>query len=89
LSFLVSSVAAWMCSYPLPHIDEAMPPSLGQYAGEHTKAWAAKIGSYDGFIFVTPPQHDEAAVVLFDQLESWSAAMKTVRRVTSPVLVTS
>lgn len=140
---------------PLPHIDEPMPPTLGQYAGEHTKAWAEKIGSYDGFVFVTPeynhstsgvlknaidylyaewnnkaaafvsygslggaraiehlrgicselqiahvrqqlsfsmftdfenfsvfapgPQHDEAAVTLFDQLESWTRAMKGVR----------
>jgi NAD(P)H-dependent FMN reductase len=140
---------------PLPHIDEPMPPSLGQYAGEHTKAWAAKIGSYDGFVFVSPeynhstsgvlknaidylygewnnkaaafvsygsvggaraiehlrgicselqiahvrqqlsfsmftdfeeftvfrpgPQHDGAAVTMFDQLESWAGAMKEVR----------
>jgi NAD(P)H-dependent FMN reductase len=144
-----------LADHPLPHIDEALPPTLGQYAGEHTKAWAAKIGSYDGFIFVTPeynhstsgvlknaidylyaewnnkaaafvsygsvggaraiehlraitselqiahvrqqlsfsmftdfenfstfapgPQHSEAAVTLFDQLESWTEAMKTVR----------
>lgn len=140
---------------PLPHIDEPMPPTLGQYAGEHTKAWAETIASYDGFVFVTPeynhstsgvlknaidylyaewnnkaaafvsygslggaraiehlrgitselqiahvrqqlsfsmftdfenfsvfapgPQHDEAAVMLFDQLESWTRAMKSVR----------
>jgi NAD(P)H-dependent FMN reductase len=140
---------------PLPHIDEALPPTMGQYAGEHTKAWAERIGSYDGFIFVTPeynhstsgvlknaidylyaewnnkaaafvsygsvggaraiehlrgitselkiahvrqqlsfsmftdfenfstfrlgPQHDEAAVTLFDELESWTRAMKGVR----------
>ncbi|MDX6595030.1 MAG: hypothetical protein QOI72_412 [Solirubrobacterales bacterium] len=140
---------------PLPHIDEPMPPSLGQYAGDHTKAWAEKIGSYDGFVFVTPeynhstsgvlknaidylygewnnkaaafvsygslggaraiehlrgicselqiahvrqqlsfsmftdfenfsvfrpgPQHDEAVVTMFDQLESWTGAMQGVR----------
>ena len=144
-----------LADHPLPHIDEPMPPTLGQYAGEHTKAWAAKIASYDGFVFVTPeynhstsgvlknaidylypewnnkaaafvsygslggaraiehlrgitselqiahvrqqlsfsmftdfenfsvfapgPQHDEAAVMLFDQLESWTRAMKSVR----------
>ncbi|SFJ29511.1 NAD(P)H-dependent FMN reductase [Amycolatopsis sacchari] len=144
-----------LADFPLPHLDEAIPPSLGQYANEHTKAWAEKIASYDGFIFVTPeynhstsgvlknaidylygewnnkaaafvsygalggaraiehlraiaselqlahvrqqlsfslytdfenfsafkpgPQHDEAAGVLFDQLESWSRALKTVR----------
>jgi NAD(P)H-dependent FMN reductase len=27
---------------------------MGQYAGEHTKAWAAKIAEFDGFIFVSP-----------------------------------
>jgi NAD(P)H-dependent FMN reductase len=140
---------------PLPHIDEPMPPTMGQYAGEHTKAWAEQIASYDGFVFVTPeynhstsgvlknaidylyaewnnkaaafvsygslggaraiehlrgitselqiahvrqqlsfsmftdfenfsvfapgPQHDDAAVMLFDQLESWARAMKSVR----------
>jgi NAD(P)H-dependent FMN reductase len=144
-----------LLDHPLPHIDEAMPPTMGQYAGEHTKAWARMIGSYDGFIFVTPeynhstsgvlknaidylyaewnnkaaafvsygslggaraiehlrailselqvahvrqqlsfsmftdfenfstfapgPQHDDAAIVLFDQLESWSEAMKAIR----------
>jgi NAD(P)H-dependent FMN reductase len=152
-----------LADHPLPHIDEATPPTMGQYAGEHTKAWAKKIGSYDGFIFVTPeynhstsgvlknaidylyaewnnkaaafvsygslggaraiehlrailselqvahvrqqlsfsmftdfenfstfapgPQHAEAAVVLFDQLESWSEAMKTVREPTRPQLL--
>jgi NAD(P)H-dependent FMN reductase len=144
-----------LADHPLPHMDEPMPPSLGQYAGEHTKEWAQTIGAYDGYIFVTPeynhstsgvlknaidylygewnnkaaafvsygavggaraiehlraicselqiahvrqqlsfsmwtdfenfskfapgPQHSEAVVVLFDQLESWTQAMKTVR----------
>jgi NAD(P)H-dependent FMN reductase len=144
-----------LADHPLPHIDEAAPPSIGQYAGEHTKAWAATIGDFDGFVFVTPeynhstsgvlknaidylygewtnkaaafvsygslggaraiehlrgiaselqiahvrqqlsfsmftdfenfsvfapgPQHDEAVVALFDQLESWTRAMKGVR----------
>ena len=29
--------------YPLPHLDEPLPPSFGQYQNEHTKAWADKI----------------------------------------------
>jgi NAD(P)H-dependent FMN reductase len=150
-----------LADHPLPHMDEPMPPSVGQYAGDHTKAWAEKIGSYDGFIFVTPeynhsisgvlknaidylyaewnnkaaalvsygalggaraiehlrailselqvahvrqqlsfsmftdfenfstfapgPRHAEAVVVLFDQLESWTEAMKEVRRTTAQV----
>jgi NAD(P)H-dependent FMN reductase len=144
-----------LADHPLPHMDEPIPPSVGQYSGEHTKAWAETIAAYDGFIFVTPeynhstsgvlknaidylygewnnkaaafvsygsvggaraiehlraicselqiahvrqqlsfsmftdfenfstfapgPQHAEAAVVLFDQLESWSEAMRRVR----------
>jgi NAD(P)H-dependent FMN reductase len=144
-----------LIDYPLPHLDEASPPSLGAYAGDHTKAWAAKIAGYDGFIFVSPeynhstsgvlknaidylyaewnnkaagfvsygslggaraiehlrgiaselqiahvrqqlsfslfhdfenfsvfapgPQHTAAASVLFDQVESWAGALKTVR----------
>jgi NAD(P)H-dependent FMN reductase len=151
-----------LVDHQLPHIDEPLPPTMGQYAGDHTKAWAAKIGSYDGFIFVTPeynhstsgvlknaidylyaewnnkaaafvsygslggaraiehlraimselqvahvrqqlsfsmftdfenfstfapgPQHTESAVVLFDQLESWAGAMKTVREASSDAL---
>ena len=34
--------------YPLPDMDGPVPPSMGQYTGEHTKAWAAKIASFDG-----------------------------------------
>jgi NAD(P)H-dependent FMN reductase len=40
--------------YALPLLDEAMPPSFGQYANAHTKAWAAKIAAFDAFVFVTP-----------------------------------
>jgi NAD(P)H-dependent FMN reductase len=43
-----------LLDYNLPHLDEAVPPSMGQYAGEHTKKWAAKIAEFDGFVFVTP-----------------------------------
>lgn len=37
----------------LPLLDEAVPPSMGQYSQPHTKAWAAKIDSFDAFVFVT------------------------------------
>ena len=29
--------------YPLPHLDEPLPPSMGQYHNDHTKQWAEKI----------------------------------------------
>jgi NAD(P)H-dependent FMN reductase len=39
--------------HPLPHLDEPLPPSLGRYQHEHTKQWADKIASFDGFVIVT------------------------------------
>jgi len=43
-----------IAEYELPLLDEPVPPSLGQYRHEHTKAWASKIASFDGYVFVTP-----------------------------------
>ena len=40
--------------FHLPLLDEPVPPTLGQYSKPHTKAWAAKIDSFDAYIFVTP-----------------------------------
>ena len=40
--------------FNLPLLDEPVPPSMGQYSKPHTKAWAAKIAEFDGFVFVTP-----------------------------------
>jgi len=43
-----------IADYNLPVYDEAVPPSMGPPSKEHTKKWAAKIASLDGFVFVTP-----------------------------------
>jgi NAD(P)H-dependent FMN reductase len=43
-----------VADFNLPLLDEPVPPSMGQYSKEHTKKWAAKIASFDGFVFVTP-----------------------------------
>ena len=40
--------------FNLPLLDEAVPPAMGPPSQPHTKAWAAKIGSFDAFVFVTP-----------------------------------
>lgn len=37
----------------LPLLDEPIPPSAGRYTQPHTKAWATKVASYDGYVFVT------------------------------------
>jgi NAD(P)H-dependent FMN reductase len=39
--------------FNLPLLDEPIPPSMGQYSKEHTKAWSVKIDSFDAYIFVT------------------------------------
>ena len=40
--------------FNLPLLDEPVPPSMAQYSKPHTKAWAAKVDSFDAFVFVTP-----------------------------------
>jgi NAD(P)H-dependent FMN reductase len=40
--------------YELPLLDEPVPPALGRYSRPHTKRWAARIGAFDGYVFVTP-----------------------------------
>jgi len=40
--------------FNLPLLDEPVPPSRGQYTQPHTKAWSAKIDTFDAYVFVTP-----------------------------------
>jgi NAD(P)H-dependent FMN reductase len=40
--------------FNLPLLDEPVPPSQGKYSHEHTKTWAAKIETFDAYVFVTP-----------------------------------
>jgi NAD(P)H-dependent FMN reductase len=40
--------------FNLPLLDEPVPPIMGQYSKPHTKAWAAKIDSFDAYVFATP-----------------------------------
>lgn len=58
-----------LLDYPLPHLDEPLPPAMGQYSKEHTKAWANKIGSFDGYIFVTPEYNHSTSGVLKNAID--------------------
>lgn len=40
--------------FNLPLLDEPVPPSQGKYSKAHTKAWAAKVASFDAYVFITP-----------------------------------
>jgi NAD(P)H-dependent FMN reductase len=55
--------------YPLPHLDEPRSPALGQYANDHTKEWAEKIASFDGFVFVTPEYNHSTSGVLKNAID--------------------
>ena len=55
--------------YPLPHLDEPLPPAMGQYQGEHTKAWSDKIASFDGFVMVTPEYNHSTSGVLKNAID--------------------
>jgi len=58
-----------LIDHPLPHLDEPMPPTLGQYAHDHTKEWAATIGAFDGFVFVTPEYNHSTSGVLKNAID--------------------
>ncbi|MEC3993811.1 NAD(P)H-dependent oxidoreductase [Actinacidiphila sp. DG2A-62] len=58
-----------LLDHPLPHLDEAVPASRGAYAGEHTKAWAATIRQFDGYIFVTPEYNHSTSGVLKNAID--------------------
>jgi NAD(P)H-dependent FMN reductase len=43
-----------LADHELPLLDERAPAIFGAYEHPHTRRWAAVIGSFDGFVFVTP-----------------------------------
>ena len=58
-----------LADFSLPHLDEATPASRGQYANEHTRAWAEKIASFDGFVFVTPEYNHSTSGALKNAID--------------------
>ncbi|MFF2052991.1 NADPH-dependent FMN reductase [Leifsonia sp. NPDC058194] len=58
-----------LAEWNLPHLDEAIPAAAGQYANEHTKAWAAKIAEFDGYLFVTPEYNHSTSGALKNAID--------------------
>ncbi|WP_433161736.1 NADPH-dependent FMN reductase [Kribbella sp. CA-247076] len=58
-----------IADYRLPHLDEAIPPSMGQYTQPHTLAWARTIDSFDGFVFVTPEYNHSTSGALKNAID--------------------
>jgi NAD(P)H-dependent FMN reductase len=65
LNYEVVDLADW----PLPPNDEPGIPALAKYAREHTCAWSRKVGTADGFVFVTPQYNWGYPAVLKNALD--------------------
>ncbi|WP_049557592.1 NADPH-dependent FMN reductase [Nonomuraea sp. SBT364] len=55
--------------FDLPHLDEEMPAATGQYSRAHTQKWAAKIASFDAYVFVTPEYNRSTSGVLKNAID--------------------
>lgn len=58
-----------LLDYKLPHLDEALPPTMGQYTQPHTLRWAEKIASFDGFVMVTPEYNHSTSGALKNAID--------------------
>ena len=58
-----------LADFNLPHLDEAITASQGRYENDHTKAWAAAIAQYDGFVFVTPEYNHSTSGALKNAID--------------------
>jgi NAD(P)H-dependent FMN reductase len=53
----------------LPLLDEPLPPIMGDYTHQHTRAWAATIARYDAFVFVSPEYNRSIPAVLKNAID--------------------
>jgi NAD(P)H-dependent FMN reductase len=58
-----------IAAFELPLLDEPMPPSLGEYAHEHTREWSRCVAGFDGFVFVTPEYNRSAPGALKNAID--------------------
>jgi len=58
-----------LADFALPHLDEPMPPSMGQYEFAHTKKWSDAVDDFDGYVFVSPEYNRAPSGVLKNALD--------------------
>ena len=58
-----------IADYQLPLLDEPIPPAVGRYSHAHTKRWAAKIASFDGYVFVAPEYNHGTSAALKNAID--------------------
>ena len=62
-----------IADFDLPLLDEAYPAAYGNYQQEHTRAFAATIARFDGFVFVTPEYNHSVAPALTNAISYLNA----------------
>jgi NADPH-dependent FMN reductase len=71
--------------FNLPHLDEPMPASLGQYARPHTSAVRTQVAlslftDFENFSVFQPGARQERAVqTMLDEVIGWGGALKLYR----------
>jgi NAD(P)H-dependent FMN reductase len=58
-----------IADFNLPLLDEPIPAIFGQYSHDHTRAWSAKIASFDGYVFVTPEYNHSTSAALKNAID--------------------
>ncbi|MDA3626102.1 NAD(P)H-dependent oxidoreductase [Saccharopolyspora sp. WRP15-2] len=58
-----------LAEHGLPLLDEDLPALFGAYRNTHTKRWAAVVGSFDGFVFVTPEYNHSMPAALKNAID--------------------
>lgn len=58
-----------LAEHPLPHFEEPLPPVMGVYSGEHTRAWAETIAGFDAFVVITPEYNRSIPGVLKNAID--------------------
>lgn len=58
-----------LADYHLPLLDEPVPAAIGEYRHDHTKAWAGRIASFDGYVFVTPEYNHSMPAALKNAID--------------------
>ncbi|MGY5319170.1 NADPH-dependent FMN reductase [Neomicrococcus lactis] len=64
-----------IASFNLPVLDEAYPAAYQNYQNDHTKAWAAKLAEFDGYVFVTPEYNHSVSPALANALSFVNAEL--------------
>jgi NAD(P)H-dependent FMN reductase len=55
--------------HPLPHLDEVLPPAHGPSEHGYTRAWAATVAPFDGYVIVTCEYNHSMPGVLKNALD--------------------